>query len=187
MKSIRALCLCALLAPITAVAAGSFNYNYAELGYQRQAAPGGSSLTGPDLNFSWTVYQQLQIVGGYAHLAASAPDISNNDYSAGIRGDTSFSDQTDFTTDILYLNNRTTTAGSSGTDNGVRLALGFRHLFNPLVELDGSLGHDWLDLASNDIGLGLLFNATSRWAAGLSYRHSSTRGNTASLRVRIYF
>jgi len=187
VKLFIALSLCALLSPFTASAADNFNYNYAELGYQHQAASGGPTLTGPALDFSWTVYDQLQIVGGYERYATSSPDIRNNDYSLGIRGDTSFSDQTDFTTDILYLNNRNTVAGAGSTDNGFRLALGFRHLFNPLVELDGSLGHDWLDQASNDASLGLLFNATAWLAAGLNYSHDSATGNTASLNVRFYF
>ena len=181
------LCCCALMYPLATMADSSFNYNYAELGYQRQGVSGGPTLRGPALDFSWTVYNELQVVGTYSRFTASAPDISNADYAIGIRGDTSFSQQTDFTTDILYLYNRNSVFGSTSIDNGYRLALGFRHLFNHWVELDGSAGHNWLNQSSNDASLGLLFNATSRLAAGLSYSHNSVTGNTTGASVRFYF
>jgi hypothetical protein len=181
------LCCCVLAYPLAAMADSSFNYNYAELSYQQQTVPGGATLKGPALDFSWTVYNELQIVGGYGRFTASAPDVSNDDYSIGIRGDTSFSEQTDFTTDILYLYHRDSTLGSTNTDNGYRLALGFRHLFNQWMELDGSAGHNWLNQSANDVGLGLLFNASSHLAAGLSYSHNSVTGNTAGVSVRLYF
>lgn len=187
MKIFALLCCCVLWYPLTALAAGSFNYNYAELGYQRQATPGGPTLNGPALDFSWTAYNELQIIGSYDRLTLSSPDISSSDYSVGIRGDSSFSEQTDFTTDILYLDNRATLSGSTSTDNGYRLAFGFRHLFSPRVELDGGLGHNWLTQSSNDVNLGLLFNATAWLAAGLSYSHNGVTGNTASARLRLYF
>lgn len=187
MRTFVLLCCCVLWYPLTALAAGNFNYNYAELAYQRQATPGGPTLNGPALGFSWTAYNELQIIGSYDRLTGSSPDISNSDYAIGIRGDSSFSEQTDFTTDILYLDNRATLSGSTSTDNGYRLAFGFRHLFSPRVELDGSLGHNWLTQSSNDASLGLLFNATAWLAAGLSYSHNGVTGNTASARLRFYF
>lgn len=187
MRTAIALMFCTLLCPLTVLAADAFSYNYAELDYQHQTATGSQTLKGPNLDFSWTVFDQLQIVGGYGRLAASSPDISSNAYTVGIRGDASFSDQTDFTTDILYLNHRNSVNGISSTDNGFRLALGFRHLLTTRVELDGSIGHNWLNQSSNDASLGLLFNATSRLAAGLSYGHNGVTGNTTSLRVRFYF
>lgn len=181
------LCCCVLLSPLPALAAGSFNYNYAELGYQRQAAPASPTLDGPTLDFSWTIYNELQVTGSYDRLMVSSPDMSNSDYSIGIRGDSSFSEQTDFTTDILYLSNRATVSGSSSTDTGYRLAFGFRHLFSQWVELDGGIGHNWLNQSSNDVSVGLLFNATSRLAAGLGYSHNGATGNTVSARLRLYF
>lgn len=187
MKISALLCCCALLFPLTALAAGNFNYNYAELGYQRQATPGGPALNGPALDFSWTAYNELQIVGSYDRFTQSSLDISYGNYSIGIRGDSSFSEQTDFTTDILYLDNRATVSGASSTDNGYRLAFGFRHLFTPRVELDGSIGHNWLTQSSNDVSLGLLFNATAWLAVGLGYSHNGVTGNTASARLRLYF
>lgn len=187
MKLALVFCCCVLLYPLTTLAAGSFNYNYVDLGYQHQVAPGEPTLTGPNLDLSWTVYNELQIIGGYGQLSASSPDVSNHDYSIGIRGDTSFSEQTDFTTDILYLYDRSTISGNTGTDNGYRLALGFRHLFNQWLELDGDLGHNWLNQSSNDASLGLLFNATSWLATGLSYSHNGITGNTANVSVRFYF
>ncbi|HKT32056.1 MAG TPA: hypothetical protein VJS89_06150 [Gammaproteobacteria bacterium] len=187
MKLFIALCCCALMCPLSALAADNFNYNYAELGYQRQVTPGGPTFKGPALDFSWTAYNELQVIGSYDRFTVSSPDISDSNYSIGIRGDSSFSEQTDFTTDILYVDNRATMSGSSSTDNGYRLAFGFRHLFNQWLELDGSIGHDWLTRSSNDVGLGLLFNATTRLAAGLSYSHNSVTGNTASANVRFYF
>lgn len=186
MKLCIAFCCCALLCPLAAVAADSFDYNYAELGYQHQTVS-GATLKGPEVDFSWTAYNQLQIIGGYSQLTASSPDISNHGYSLGIRGDSSFSEQTDFTTDILYLYNRNTVFGSGSTDNGYRLALGFRHLFNQWLELDGSAGHDWLNQSSNDVGLGLRVNASAWLAAGLSYSHNNVTGNTAKLSLRFYF
>lgn len=187
MRISALLCCWMLWCPLSALAAGNFNYNYAELGYQRQAAPAGPTFNGPALDFSWTVYNELQVTGSYDRLTVSSPDISYGNYSIGIRGDSSFSEQTDFTTDILYLDNRATVSGSSSTDNGYRLAFGFRHLFNRWVELDGGIGHNWLNQSSNDASLGLLFNATSWLAAGLGYSHNGVTGNTASARLRWYF
>jgi hypothetical protein len=180
---------CFLLCPVVALAADPFNYDYVDLGYQHQSLENGSTSKGPDLEVSYTIWSQLQVVGGYARLDTSAPisDIANHNYYAGIRGENNFSDSTDFFTDILYLNDHARYQGMGSSDDGYRLALGLRHLFNHWVEFDGSLGHNWLDQSSNDATVGLLLNATSWLAVGASYSHSSLTSNTSSLRLRIYF
>ncbi|MGB9430300.1 MAG: hypothetical protein WCC11_10595 [Gammaproteobacteria bacterium] len=176
---------CVLLCPVLALAADPFNYNYLELGYQNQSPQNGSTIKGPDLALSYTVYSQLQVVGGYAHL--TQPLVTGNNYYFGIRGENTFGTATDFYTDILYLNQHISSQGAGSTDNGYRLALGLRHLFSRWVEFDGSVGHNWLNQSSNDATVGLLFNATSWLAAGVSYSHSSATNNTTSLRVRFYY
>lgn len=189
MKISACLLGCVLLCPVMALAADPFNYNYVDLGYQHQSLGNGSTSKGPAVAVSYTVWSQLQVVGGYARLDTSAPlsDITTDNYYVGIRGENNFSDRTDFFTDILYLNNHARYQGIGSTDNGYRLALGLRHVLNRWMEFDGSLGHNWLDQASNDAAVGLLFNASSWLAVGLSYTHSSLTSNTSSLRLRVYF
>jgi hypothetical protein len=68
-----------------------------------------------------------------------------------------------------------------------RLALGLRHLFLPWLEFDGSVGRNWLNQASNDASMGLLFSATGRLALGVNYTHNGVTNNTAGLMLRLYF
>jgi hypothetical protein len=189
VKIIAAVLGCILLCPGLALAADPFNYDYVELNYQHQSLNDGYTAKGPGLDIAYTVWSQIQLVGGYAHLNASAPvsDMTNDDYYAGIRGESNFNDSTDFYTDILYLNNHSSYQGMSSTDDGYRLALGMRHLFSHWVEFDVSVGHNSLTQSSNDATAGLLFNATSWLAVGVSYTHDSVTNNTSSLRLRAYF
>lgn len=189
MKISACLLACALLVPVAAVAADPFPYQYVELSYQHQAAQDGASVKGPGVDIAYTVFPALQLLGGYARLDAATPVSSTtyNDYFAGIRGESSYSDTTDFYTDILYLNNRRSYLGNHSTDNGYRLALGMRHLFTPWLEFDGSLGHNWLNQASNDATVGLVINATGEFAVGVNYSHNSVTSNTAGLLLRVYF
>jgi len=189
VKAATCLLCCLLLCPVMAVASDPFNYNYVDLGYQHQSLTDSSTSKGPELALSYTLWSQLQAVAGYARLDTSAPvsNTTNDNYYVGIRGENTVGDSTDFYTDILYVDNHTSYQGVGSTNNGYRLALGLRHLLNNRVEFDGSLGHNWLDQSSNDATIGLLFNATSWLAVGLSYSHSSLTSNTSSLRLRLYF
>ncbi|MGA9852296.1 MAG: hypothetical protein WBR15_05135 [Gammaproteobacteria bacterium] len=189
MKISICLLSCLLLCPVAALAADPFNYDYVELDYQHLSPQNGGTEHGPGLDFSYTVYDSLQVVGSYARLDASAPvsSITYDDYFVGIRGESNFDDSTDFVTDILYLSNHAGYQGTSSTDNGYRLALGLRHLFTARLEFDGSVGHNWLNQSSNDVTGGLLFNATSWLAVGASYSHNGVTNNTTSLQLRIYF
>ncbi|MGH8321444.1 MAG: hypothetical protein ACRESI_05765, partial [Gammaproteobacteria bacterium] len=148
-----------------------------------------ASEHGPGVDFSYTVYNALQVVGGYARLDASAPvsSITFDNYFVGIRGESNFDDNTDFVTDILYINNHSSYQGIDNTDSGYRLALGLRHLFTSRLEFDGSLGRNWLNQSSSDVTAGLLFNATPWLAVGISYTHDNEANNTTSLRLRVYF
>ncbi|MGH8283482.1 MAG: hypothetical protein ACRESE_06505 [Gammaproteobacteria bacterium] len=189
MKFPAYLLSCLLLCPAVALASDPFNYDYVELGYQHLSPQTGGSEHGPNLDFSYTVYNALQVVGGYARLDASAPvsSITYDNYFAGIRGESNYDDNTDFVTDILYINNHSSYQGIGNTDSGYRLALGLRHLFTSRLEFDGSLGRNWLDQPSSDVTVGLLFNAMPWLAAGISYTHNNEANNTTSLRLRVYF
>ncbi|MDE2235213.1 MAG: hypothetical protein KGL13_06500 [Gammaproteobacteria bacterium] len=178
-----------LLCPVVALAADPFGYDYVELNYQHQSLDNGTTTNGPGMEVAYTVWNQLQLVGGYAHLHASEPgsDITDNNYYAGIRGESNYTDSTDFYTDILYLNNRTSSQTGNSTDTGYRLAIGMRHLFSRWIECDIVAGHNYLGQSSNDGTIGLLFNATSWLAVGVSYSHNSVTNNTSSFRVRAYF
>lgn len=189
MKLLAGLLGCLLLCPAIALAADPFVYDYVDVGYQHQALENGSTAKGPSIEASYTIWSELQLLGGYERLDTPAPvsDITNDNYYVGIRGESNFTDSTDFYTDILYLNNRSTDQTTRTTDTGYRLALGMRHLFNRWIEFDGSVGHNSLTLSSNDGSVGLLVNATAWMAVGLSYTHDSVTNNTTSLHLRFYF
>ncbi len=189
MKISATLLGCTLLCPALALAASPFNYDYVEINYQHDSLGDGSTANGPGLAVAYTVWSEIQLVGGYARLNTSAPvsDITNDDYYAGIRGESNFTDSTDFYTDIFFLDNHSSYQNTNSTDSGYRLALGMRHLFSRWVELDISAGHNYLNQSSNDGTVGLLFNATRWLAVGVSYSHNSIINNTGSLRVRAYF
>jgi hypothetical protein len=189
VKFFACLLGCALLFPIKVLAADPFNYDFVNLDYQHQSLDNGSTSKGPGVDVSYTVWNQLQLVGGYARLNTPAPgtDITNNNYYIGIRGESNFTDSTDFYTDILYLNNRADYQATRTTDDGYRLALGMRHLFSRWVEFDLSAGHNSLTQSSNDGSLSLLLNATSWLAVGFNYTHNSVTNNTGSVSLRVYF
>ena len=178
-----------LLIPVAAWA-GNFDYDYVELDYQHISPQQGEATKGPDLQFSYTISDRdVQLLAGYARLdtPATPTDITNHDYWIGIRGENSFSEDTDYYTDLLYLNNRTDFRGAVSTDVGYRLLLGVRHRATARIELDASLAHDYLTRNANEASIGLLFNATSYLAVGLSYAHDTLYANTTTLRLRASF
>ncbi|MGH8398567.1 MAG: hypothetical protein ACRETA_10035 [Gammaproteobacteria bacterium] len=191
MKLFTGLSCGLLLLPLTVLAADPFNYDYVEVNYQHQSLQNGSDATanGPGLEASYTIWNQLQIIGGYAHLDTSAPisDITNDNSYVGIRGESTYSDSTDFYTDILYLNNHSSYQGNSNNDDGYRVALGMRHLFNRWIEFDGSVGHNSLTQSSNDASVGLWVYATSWLSVGVDYTRNAVTSNTSRLLVRAYF
>lgn len=189
MKISAALLGCVLLCPVMALAADPFNYDYVEVNYQHNSPDNGSTANGPGLAVAYTIWSEIQLVGGYARLNASAPvsDITYDNSYAGIRGESNFNASTDFYTDVLYLNNRTDYQSTHTTNTGYRLAVGMRHLYSRWIELDITAGHNSVSQSSNDGTVGLLVNATSWLAVGVSYSHNSVTNNTSSLRVRAYF
>ncbi|MGH8280498.1 MAG: hypothetical protein ACRETQ_13195 [Gammaproteobacteria bacterium] len=189
MQISACLLVAALLCPAATLAADPFGYQYVELGYLNQSPQSGATIKGPGLGVAYTIFPDLQVLGGYAHLDAATPisSTSYNDYVVGVRGESSYTDTTDFYTDLLYLNNRQSYLGNHSTDNGGRVALGMRHLFLPWLEFDGSVGHNWLTRSSNDITVGLVINATGGFAVGVNYSHNSATNNTAGLLLRTYF
>jgi Outer membrane protein beta-barrel domain len=189
VKISAALLSCVLLCPVMAFAADPFNYDYVEANYQHNSPDTGTTAKGPGVAVAYTIWSEIQLVGGYARLDASAPvsDITYNNYYAGIRGESNFNESTDFYTDVLYLNNRTEYQSTSTTNTGYRLAVGMRHLYSRWIELDITAGHNSISQSSNDGTIGLLVNATSWLAVGVSYSHNSVTNNTSSLRVRAYF
>lgn len=177
------------LAP-AAVAAANFDYQYAELGYQRTATHIGDGARGPVVQFAYSFSgMDLQLLAGVARLdtPASPADINNHNYWVGFRGEDSFGNDTDFYTDLLYLNNRTTIQSNSSTDNGYQLTLGVRHRLAARVEFDASASHYYLSQGINEASVGLVFNATRHFALGISYAHNSLLDNTTTLRFRVYY
>lgn len=189
MKQSGLLLVCLSLIPVAAWA-GNFSYDYAELDYLHTKPQLGMNSKGPSAQLSYTISSMdVQLLAGYAQIdAASTPaDIDHHNYWVGIRGENSFGGSTDFYTDILYLNNRTTSQNSVNTDNGYRLLLGMRHKIMGRLELDGSLAHDYLAQSDNQAAVGLEFDVTRYLAVGLSYAHDNLRNNTATLRLRVYY
>ncbi|MGH8399846.1 MAG: hypothetical protein ACRESU_01985 [Gammaproteobacteria bacterium] len=189
MKLSGLLLACFSLIPVAAWA-GNFNYDYAELDYLHTKPQLGVSGKGPSAQLSYTISSMdVQLLTGYAQIdTPSTPaDIDYHNYWVGIRGENSFGDSTDFYTDILYLNNRVTTQNSANTDDGYRLLLGMRHQVTDRIELDGSIGRDYLTQSDNQVALGLVFDVMKHLAVGLSYAHDNLHNNTATLRLRVYY
>jgi len=172
-----ALLLCALLAPLPALAdTPNFKYDWVELGH----------LSGPYANVSYTFLSGVQLHAGYGSLDLGA-GLTRKDYEVGFTGEDGIGESTDVFTDLLYLNHRTDTGTGVTTDDGYRLAVGLRHRAWKLLEVDGWLAHNYLAQGSNELGLGALVDATSWLAVGFSYAHDSNQANTTLLRVRLYF
>lgn len=178
-----------LLTPAT-VFANNFNYDYLELDYLHISPQTGDSGKGPQALVSWTVPELgVQLLAGYARLdtPGTPSDIVNKNTLFGIRGETDFSNDTSFYTDILYLNDESNPFGLTISNTGYRLLLGMRHRIASRFELNASVAHDYLSQSNNEAAIGLLFNATSYLAVGLSYAHDSLRNNTLTLRLRVYY
>ena len=186
MKS-PALLLLALLAPATAFAdAPNFKYDYLDIGHVDFKPDGGQSGTGAYADLSYSLVDDVQIRAGYTHLSYPGNQ-SAKDYTVGFTGESPLNDGTDVYTDILYVNDRITTAGVGSTQTGGRLAVGLRHRAAPRVEVDADIAHSTLGSSSNEVGVGLLVDATSWLSFGLSYAHDSLYNNTTALRARLYF
>lgn len=169
--------------------APNFDYDYLDLGHVNLAPDSGQSGKGPYADLSYSIFDSVQARVSYAHLDYdSTPNSSTaKDYTLGLTGESAVSETTDVYTDLLYLNQRTTVKGLSTTDDGYRLAIGLRHRALQRLEVDGYVAHNFLDSGSNEVGVGLLFNATSWLSFGASYAHDSHYTNTTTLRVRLYF
>jgi hypothetical protein len=182
-----ALLLCALLAPLPALAdTPNFKYDWVELGRQSASPQYGADLSGPYANVSYTFLSGVQLHAGYGSLDLGA-GLTRKDYEVGFTGEDGIGESTDVFTDLLYLNHRTDTGTGVTTDDGYRLAVGLRHRAWKLLEVDGWLAHNYLAQGSNELGLGALVDATSWLAVGFSYAHDSNQANTTLLRVRLYF
>lgn len=183
--------LAVLLAPTTAFAvAPNFQYDYLDLGHVRLSPQGGQDGSGPFADLSYSILDAVQFRAGYQRLAygnlPGAP--SYKDYDFGFTGESALSDSTDIYTDLLYLNHPSGIIGTSAaTDDGYRVAIGLRHRAWSRLELDTWLAHDYLNVSTNEVGVGVLVDATSWLALGASYAHANNQYNTLTLRVRLYF
>ncbi len=186
MKS-PALLLLALLAPATALAdAPNFDYDYLDLGHVNYKPDSSASGSGPYADLSYSIFDEVQLRASYTRLSYPAGQ-SGKDYTVGFTGESRVTDTTDIYTDILYLSDRVTTAGISSTETGARLAVGVRRRAMQRLELDAYLAHDALNSSSNEVGVGLLVDATTWLSFGLSYAHDSLYDNTTTLKARFYF
>lgn len=189
MKFSRLLLGLSLLIPAMCWA-GNFKYDYAEVNYRHVSSQNGDTSKGPMVNISYSVPELgIQLLAAYGTLDTStaAGNINEHDYNLGIRGENSFGADTDFYTDILYLNNRTKTGTSISTDNGYRLELGIRHRVNNLIELDSNLARDYLSRSLNRAEVGIRFNVSDHFAVGVSYARDNLYDNTTMLHLRGYF
>lgn len=186
-----ALLLIALSVSAPAMAeAPNFSYDYLDIGHVSQSPDSGQDSKGPYADISYSVFDSVQVRASYARLdydATAAGSPTAKDYTLGFTGESPVSDRTDVYTDILYMNDRSTTQGVSTTQDGYRLAIGLRHRAMQRLELDGHLAHNFLNTPSNEAGVGLLFDATSWLALGVSFAHDNQYVNTTTLRLRLYF
>ena len=185
-----ALLLAALLAPATAFAvAPNFQYDYLDLGHVRLSPQNGQDGSGPFADLAYSILDTVQFRAGYQRLDyGSLPGApSYKDYDFGFTGESALSDSTDIYTDLLYLNHPSGIVGTSATtDDGYRLAIGLRHRAWSRLEFDAWLAHDYLNVPANEVGLGVLVDATSWLALGASYAHANNQYNTLTLRLRLY-
>jgi len=198
------LLLGALSAPFTALAdAPNFQYQYLEVGHQHIGLDHGPSGTGPYVDLAYTVVDSVQLRASYASISYPM-GVSYKDYSVGFTGEDPISDSSDVFTDVLYVNDRYDYLGKYVSDDGYRLAIGIRQRPWKLqnLELEGWLARNFLGTtqasgsgsqqaylpqASNEIGVGALYDATGWLALGLRFSHDSQYTNTTSLRIRLYF
>jgi hypothetical protein len=185
-----ALLLIALFVSAPAMAnAPNFSYDYLDIGHVSQSPDNGQSSKGPYADFSYSIFDSVQARASYTKLDydSTAGSPTAKDYTLGVTGESQVSDSSDVYTDVLYMNDRITTNGVSTTQDGYRLAIGLRHRAMQWLELDGYLAHNFLNTPTNEVGAGLLFNATSWLSLGLGYAHDSSYDNTTTLRLRFYF
>ena len=184
---LSAFCLLALLAPATALAdQANFRYDYLDLGHVSQAPQTGNNATGPYADLSYSIFDGVQLRASYDRLDLGT-GAKGKDYTLGFTGESPINENTDVYTDIFYVNDQVIDAGVSATENGYRLAVGLRHRLPYRFELDGYLAHNYLDTATNEAGLGLLYDATTWLSFGVGYAHDSAYTNTTTLKLRLYF
>jgi hypothetical protein len=181
------LAACLLLAPLSALAdTPVFKYDYLDLGHvsiNQQSGGDGSSMFA---DVSYSLMDAVQGLAGYQKPTYPG-DVSSKDYYLGFAAEDGIDYRTDVYTDVLYLNHRDQTGNTISTENGYRLEVGLRRRAWERIELDGWLAHNYVNNPSNEVGIGLLVDATSWLSAGLSYSHDSQFTNITSVRLRFYF
>ena len=189
MKTPALLLLATFVSTPAMATAPNFNYDYLDIGHISQSPDSGQSSKGPCADFSYSIFDSVQARASYTKLDydSTAGSPTAKDYTLGLTGESPVSDNTDVYTDVLYMNDRITASGVSTTQDGYRLAVGLRHRAMQRLELDGYLAHNFLNTPTNEVGVGLLFDATSWLSFGLAYAHDNVYTSTTTLRVRLYF
>ncbi len=186
MKAPLFLCLALLLPAAASATNPNFQYDYLDLEHLSMSPTNGKDGKGPAADFSYTVLDGVQFRAGYQRFTFDNSLLTGKDYDFGFTGEDGINDTTDIYTDVLYLNHSKAPA-STGTESGYRIGIGLRHRAWQRVEVDGYVAHDFLDTSMNEVGVGLMVDATSWLAFGVAYAHDNTQTSTTALRLRLYF
>ncbi len=185
VRRIVLLCLC--LAPLPAFAVTpNFGYDYLDVGHVNVMPQTGGDGSSAFADLSYSLMDAVQGLAGY-QKPSFGNGLTSKDYYLGVAAEDGIDERTDVYTDILYLNRSNQTPQTTTTENGYRLEVGIRRRAWQRIEVDGWLAHNYLNNPSNEVGVGVLVDATSWLSVGLSYSHDSQFTNITSLRLRLYF
>jgi hypothetical protein len=148
MLGILLLCLCA---PVAAraddsstadnpPATDSFSYSDLELNHLREhSAFFGDSSAGYGLRFSYDSSDLVYLFGQWNHLSFDTLAAHRDVAGVGVGAHQAYNDKFSFYADLMFLQDRFSSAAAQATDDYWRVDYGFRGHLNNILELDGAI------------------------------------------------
>jgi len=168
----------ALMAVGLSANAGSFSYNYVQLGYSSsETKVAGVDIDGSGYGIagSLALNDTFFVTGAAAHSELDIPQSNNAKvYGLTIGARTALSDKVDAYASLSAIRGETKVLNLSRSDTGYGLDAGLRFAATDKLELGLDLGTaDVFDVNSTSFGVSAKYKLTDKVSAGIGYTSSS--------------
>lgn len=192
----------------TAAYADAPRYDFVDLSYQSINDPSSEGLSsdhGYGFDASYAVTTNWLVSANYGHenadfsfASVNGPangTVSGDSYELGIGYRFPLSDSVDLVPNLSYGSGHATASATgfisnSQTNSGYDAGVELRAMVTSAVELDANVDHLTPGSATNQIGVGALYNFTHSFAVGLGYDVATSDGQNTTgwtLALRYYF
>jgi hypothetical protein len=175
------------------VAAGDFNYTFAEAGY-RNIDSDNYSGDGFQVNLSYGATDYMQVVGSYSRLwvddidYATSVDIDIDEFTIGFGGHYSITDKIDLAGDVVYVDDEYTgkarpyflgyKTNINESEEGYQATVYGRIQVMKKLEMTPHIVHRDVEESETGFGLGLVYDLSRKFAIRVRGTHFSDNSTT---------